>query len=107
MTSPAAAQSSLSHCRTLRFSMRAHSTGHTSTTGRSQMTMPPEWIPRWRGKCSISLASSITWPGMVMSGMAAVVLTEPQASTCLAQASCWPGAAPSALAMSRTAERAR
>ena len=31
----------------------AHSTGHTSAIGRSQITMPPEWIPRWRGKPSI------------------------------------------------------
>ena len=41
MTRPTAAQSSLSHWRTLRFSMRPHSTGQTSTIGRSQMTMPP------------------------------------------------------------------
>ena len=40
-TRPIAAQSSLSHCRTLRSSIRAHSTGHTSTMGRSQITMPP------------------------------------------------------------------
>ena len=46
LTRPAAAQSSLSHCRTLRSAMRAHSTGHTSATGRSQSTMPPEWMPR-------------------------------------------------------------
>ena len=87
--------------------MRAHSTGHTSTMGRSQMTMPPEWMPRWRGKCSTSWASSSTAAGMPVSGLAAVALTEPQASICLDQASCWPGAAPSALAMSRTADRAR
>ena len=35
---------------TLRPGWRAHSTGHTSTTGRSQRTMPPECSPRWRGK---------------------------------------------------------
>ncbi len=29
---------------------RAHSTGQTSTTGRSQMTMPPERMPRRPGK---------------------------------------------------------
>ena len=52
-TRPTAAQSSLSHCRTLRFSMRAHSTGHTSAIGRSQITMPPEWMPRCRGNPSI------------------------------------------------------
>ena len=45
-TSPAAAQSSLSHWSTLRSAMRAHSTGHTSITGRSHSTMPPEWMPR-------------------------------------------------------------
>ena len=38
-TKPIAAQSSLSHCSTLRFSIRAHSTGHTSAIGRSQITM--------------------------------------------------------------------
>ena len=58
LTSPAAAQSSLSHCSTLRPGIRAHSTGQTSTTGRSQMTMPPEWMPRCRGKSS-------TAPGQV------------------------------------------
>ena len=63
-TSPAAAQSSLSHCRTLRFSMRPHSVGHTSTIGRSQMTMPPEWMPRWRGKCSTCSASASTASGI-------------------------------------------
>ena len=35
--------------------MRAHSTGQNSTSGRSAITMPPEWIPRCRGKSS-------TWP---------------------------------------------
>ena len=46
LTRPAAAQSSLSHWSTLRPGIRPHSTGQTSTTGRSQMTMPPEWMPR-------------------------------------------------------------
>ena len=32
-TKPIAAQSSLSHCSTLRFSIRAHSTGQTSAIG--------------------------------------------------------------------------
>ena len=49
---PAAAQSSLSHCSTERSSIRPHSTGHTSITGRSQMTIPPEWMPRCRGASS-------------------------------------------------------
>ncbi len=106
-TSPTAAQSSLSHCRTLRSSMRAHSTGHTSTTGRSQITMPPEWMPRWRGKSSTCCAIARTRAGMSWSVCAAVTSARPQASTCLAHASCWPVAKPRALAMSRTADRAR
>ena len=39
-------------------SMRAHSTGQNSTSGRSAMTIPPEWIPRCRGKSTTSDASS-------------------------------------------------
>ena len=93
MTSPTAAQSSLSHCRTLRSFMVAHSTGQTSTTGRSQITMPPEWMPRWRGKRWTWRASSMTWEGMSCSTVAS---TGPQASTCLDQASSWPGAYPRA-----------
>ena len=61
LTSPTAAQSSLSHCRTVRPGIRAHSTGQTSTTGRSQMTMPPEWMPRCRGKPS-SCAGQVAAP---------------------------------------------
>ena len=57
-TSPAAAQSSLSHWSTERPSMRAHSIGQNSTSGRSAITMPPEWMPRWRGKSITALASS-------------------------------------------------
>ena len=30
--------------------MRAHSTGHTSAMGRSQITMPPEWMPMCQGQ---------------------------------------------------------
>ena len=63
MTSPAAAQSSLSHCSTERSSIRPHSTGHTSITGRSQMTIPPEWMPRCRGASSTCSARSITARG--------------------------------------------
>ncbi len=63
-TSPAAAQSSLSHWRTVLFSMRAHSTGQTSETGRSQITMPPGWMPRWRGKPSSSVATASTRAGI-------------------------------------------
>ena len=54
-TRPAAAQSSLSHWSTDRPSMRAHSIGQNSTSGRSAITMPPEWMPRWR--CSPRPAS--------------------------------------------------
>ncbi len=64
LTRPTAAQSSLSHCRTVRFSMRPHSTGQTSATGRSHMTIPPEWMPRWRGKSSTSAARASTSAGM-------------------------------------------
>ena len=63
LTRPMAAQSSLSHCSTVRPGMRAHSTGHTSTTGRSQMTMPAEWMPRWRGRSRTAVASSATSGG--------------------------------------------
>ncbi len=93
-TRPTAAQSSLSHWRTERSSMRAHSTGHTSTMGRSQITMPPEWMPRWRGACSSSAASASTSVGISLSCScwAAVTATAPHASACFDQASCWPGA---------------
>ena len=42
LTRPIQAQSSLSHCSTVRFSLRACSIGTTSPTGRSVSTMPPE-----------------------------------------------------------------
>ena len=106
-TSPMEAQSSLSHCSTLRFCMRPHSTGHTSMIGLSQMTMPPEWMPRCRGMFSTSAAISSTRPGMSWSSFAAVTATVPHASTCLLQESCFFGEWPSARAMSRTAERDR
>jgi hypothetical protein len=86
-TSPVAAQSSLSHCRTVRFSIRAHSTGHTSMIGRSQITIPPLWMPRCRGKVSSSLASPTTSVGMSSTSDTA---TEPQRSICLLHASCCP-----------------
>src|SRR6478752_6166693 len=60
LTSPMAAQSSLSHCTTVRSGMRPHSTGQTSTTGRSQITMPPVWIPICRGAFCSSAARSTT-----------------------------------------------
>ena len=62
-TRPTAAQSSLSHWSTVRPAMRAHSTGQTSTTGRSQITIPPGWMPRWRGKPSSSVATASTLAG--------------------------------------------
>ena len=63
-TSPASAQSSLSHWSTVRPGMRAHSTGHTSITGRSHSTMPPGWTPRWRGRRMSRSARSRTGSGM-------------------------------------------
>ena len=105
LTSPAYAQSSLSHWTTVRPSIRAHSTGTTSDTGRSQITMPPEWMPRCRGKPSSSSASSTTCGGIPSgSGLSA---SPAQRSIRLLHASCWPGEKPSAFAMSRTAERGR
>ncbi|SLI35827.1 Uncharacterised protein [Mycobacteroides abscessus subsp. abscessus] len=103
-TSPTAAQSSLSHCRTLRPAMRAHSTGHTSAMGRSQITMPPEWMPMCRGRPSRSAARRNTCSGMSVPVSAP---TPVQRLTCLLQASCWPGENPSALAASRTADLPR
>lgn len=45
-------QSSLSHCTTVRSAIRAHSTGTTSDTGRSQMTTLPRLRPRkFYGSC--------------------------------------------------------
>src|SRR5665647_2342290 len=64
LTKPASAQSSLSHCSTVRPGIRAHSTGHTSITGRSHITMPPEWMPRWRGSRRNRSARSRTASGI-------------------------------------------
>ena len=104
-TKPIAAQSSLSHCSTLRFSMRAHSTGQTSAMGRSQMTMPPEWMPMWRGRFLISIASSMTDVGM--SSTSGESGNPFHRLMCLLHASCCPWENPSARAMSRTALRPR
>jgi hypothetical protein len=49
---PDGGQSSLSHWSTVRPSIRPHSTGTTCHSGRSAITIPPEWIPRWRGNPS-------------------------------------------------------
>ncbi|BCB82636.1 hypothetical protein Pflav_090460 [Phytohabitans flavus] len=88
----------------MRFAIRAHSTGHTSITGRSQITMPPEWMPRCRGNVCSSLANSTTCPGMSSTSTFAML---PHLSICLLHASCCPGEKPNALAMSRTADRGR
>ena len=64
-TRPAAAESSLSHWSTDRPSMRAHSIGQNSSSGRSAITMPPEWMPRWRGKSITSAAQRDASGGIV------------------------------------------
>ena len=84
-TSPIHAQSSLSHCRTVRFSIRACSIGTTSPTGRSVSTIPPEWIPRCRGNFSSSPAIPTTCGGMSCS---VEVISGLQPSTCFDHASC-------------------
>ncbi len=71
------------------------------------MTIPPEWIPRCRGASSTCRARSTTGWGIPCSGVFAVDVTVPHPSTRFDHASCWPGAWPSALAMSRTADFAR
>src|SRR5215472_3855328 len=105
LTSPANAQSSLSHWSTDRPGIRAHSTGHTSPTGRSQITIPPEWMPRWRGSRCIRPASSVTGSGTPASagiGWPAPYCLGP---TCLAHLSCCCGVYPSARPASRSALR--
>ena len=49
-------------------------------------TIPPEWMPRWRGTSSTRRARASTSGGMSWSPWASVVATDPQASSCLAQA---------------------
>ena len=91
MTSPASAQSSLSHWRTERLSMAAQRTGQTSVTGRPHRTMPPGWTPRWRG--SLSSFSAMSRTGSGTSSFCPVSppgRTEVHRSICLAQASCTP-----------------
>jgi hypothetical protein len=73
--------------------------------GRSQMTMPPEWMPRCRGNVWTWLAYSTISAGMPSSISACATL--PHRSICLLHASCWPGEWPKARAMSRTADRGR
>ena len=72
LTRPIAAQLSLSHCSTVRASIRPRSIGHTSPTGRSVSTMPPEWMPRCRGALSSWLARSTTGSGISWSASAIV-----------------------------------
>ena len=52
LISPRSARSSLSHCTIVRSRIVAHSTGATRTSGSRVSTMPPEWMPMWRGKPS-------------------------------------------------------
>ena len=103
LTSPIVSQPSLSHCRTVRPGIRARSIGQTSPIGRSVSTMPPEWMPRWRGADRSSSASDTTCRGI--SDSASTALDHP--STDLLHASCCPVEKPSALAASRTAIRGR
>ena len=46
--------------------MRAHSMGQNSTNGRSAITIPPEWMPRWRGKSSSSLVIGTSRPALAI-----------------------------------------
>ena len=100
LTSPAAAQSSLSHCSTVRSSIRAHSTGHTSPTGRSQITMPPEWMPRCRGKPISSVASATDRLGHARIVARALRCAVPHRRSAWTTRPAGPGEYPSALAMS-------
>ena len=63
LTSPIDSQASLSHCSTVRWSIRARSIGQTSPIGRSVSTIPPEWMPRWRGAPISCSASATTGAG--------------------------------------------
>ena len=65
LTKPTWAQSSLSHWITVRFSILAHSMGHTSEISLSHITIPPTWIPVCRGLFSICKAMSKTPWGAV------------------------------------------
>ncbi len=67
--------------------MRAHSTGQCVGDRRSQMTMPPEWMPRCRGR----QGSVVDHP----LGDAVNVVGPPgPVADLLAHASCWPGEKP-------------
>ncbi len=69
--------------------------------------MPPEWIPRCRGKPSTCIASAATSAGSGSVGSLAASAMLPHPPITLAHRSSWPRPCPSAVAMSRTAERAR
>ena len=105
-TSPIDSQASLSHCSTVRLSIRPRSIGQTSPMGRSVSTIPPEWMPRWRGAPISSSARASTGAGTSWAAGSSAT-TDDQPSICLDQASCWPLEKPSALAASRTAIRGR
>ena len=109
MTRPIDSQASLSHCSTVRLSIRPRSIGQTSPMGRSVRTIPPEWMPRWRGAPISSSASATTAGGTswAAGSPASPDTTDCHPSICLDQASCCPGEKPSALAASRTAIRGR
>jgi hypothetical protein len=73
--------------------MRPHSVGHTSMTGRSHITMPPEWMPRCRGAPS-QLPGQVEHrvrDALMPSGRPSPGLGNgPHRPSSLAQASCWP-----------------
>ncbi len=104
MTRSIAAQSSLSHWTTVRWSIVACSMGTTSPMGRSARIIPPEWMPRWRGEPSRSPATSRTWAGTGDSSASGRV---DQRLLDFENASCWPGAKPRLKAESRIADFAR
>ena len=90
--------------------MRAHSTGQHSTNGRSAITIPPEWMPRCRGKSSTWVARSITSGGIGGPSSASPSndeLLRPHRSTHFASASAWPGDRPHTFAISRSADFGR
>ena len=114
-TRPAAAQSSLSHWSTERFSMRAHSTGQHSMSGRSAITIPPEWMPEVArevehllGEVERQLRDRRPPSSLQARRTTAVACsTARHRSIHLVSASAWPGERPTAFAISRSAERGR
>ena len=93
--------------------MRAHSTGQNSTSGRSAITIPPEWMPRWRGK-SMHLLGEVERElrdrrrvRRCSRASSNAAVTRPHRSIHLVSASACPGERPAAFAISRSAERGR